>query len=480
MEANEQLPIVEAGHTYTSITQKIIQIPLTRLRQTPLGWAVGFLVAFAGVMVFLYAITVLFVNGVGVFGINIPVGWGFDIVNFVWWIGIGHAGTLISAILLLLRQQWRTSINRFAEAMTLFAVANAALFPIFHLGRPWLFYYLMPYPNVMGLWPQFRSPLVWDVFAITTYGLVSLLFWYMGLVPDLATLRDKAKNLVVRRIYGLMALGWRNSVRHWHNYQSVYFLMAALATPLVISVHSIVSLDFSYGVVPGWHTTIFPPYFVAGAVFSGFAMVLTLLIPLRSFYNLKGLITERHLDNMAKVMLAVGLIVAYGYLMEIFNAFYSGDIYDQFNTIDRFGGYYLVAYWGLILANVIVPQLLWFKKIRRNPITLFVVAMVINVGMWLERYVIIVQSLSKDFLPSSWHTYTPTIWDILIFGGTICFFLFLIFMFIRLLPAISGFEMRELVHHEGHAGEKGDEISKGKPQGSKGAGAVAEDGMAAD
>jgi Ni/Fe-hydrogenase subunit HybB-like protein len=480
MELNEQLPIVEAGHTYTSITQKIIGIPLTRLRRTPLGWAIGFLVAFLGVMVLLYAITTLFINGVGIFGINIPVGWGFDIVNFVWWIGIGHAGTLISAILLLLRQQWRTSINRFAEAMTLFAVANALLFPILHLGRPWLFYYLMPYPNVMGLWPQFRSPLVWDVFAITTYGLVSLLFWYMGLVPDLATLRDKAKNLLVRRIYGLMALGWRSSVRHWHSYQSVYFLMAALATPLVISVHSIVSVDFSYGIIPGWHSTVFPPYFVAGAVYSGFAMVLTLLIPLRSFFGLKGLITQRHLDNAAKVMLAVGLLVSYGYLRDIFNDFYSGVVFDQFNSLDRFGGYYLIAYWSLIFANGVIPHALWFKKIRRNPISLFVVAMFVNVGMWLERYIIIVQSLSKDFLPSSWHTYTPTIWDILIFVGTISFFLFLIFMFIRSLPSISAFEMRELVHHETHSGDKGHELPKEERPATKGGGAIAEDGIAAD
>jgi len=480
MEANEQLPIVEAGHTYTSVTQKIIQIPLARLRQTPLGWAIGVMVAFGGVMVFLYAVTTLFVNGVGIFGINIPVGWGFDIVNFVWWIGIGHAGTLISAILLLLRQQWRTSINRFAEAMTLFAVANALMFPILHLGRPWLFYYLMPYPNVEGLWPQFRSPLVWDVFAITTYGLVSLLFWYMGLVPDLATLRDKAKNLFVRRIYGLMALGWRNSVRHWHNYQSLYFLMAALATPLVISVHSIVSVDFTYGIVPGWHSTIFPPFFVAGAVFSGFAMVLTLLIPLRKFYRLQGLITDRHLENMAKVLLAVGLIVAYGYIMDIFTDFYSGNIFDIFNATDRFVGYYYISYWGLILVNVLIPQALWFKEVRRNPIWLFVVAMGVNVGMWLERYIIIVQSLSKDFLPSAWHTYTPTIWDILIFVGTISFFLFLIFMFMRVLPSVSAFEMRELVHHEAHAGGKGAGLAKAKPQGTQTPGAAAEDGMAAD
>ena len=455
METAHNNPLVEPGHTNTSITRKIIDIPLTRLRQTRRGWIIGFLIAFLGMMTFLYAVTILFIQGVGIWGINIPVGWGFAITNFVWWIGIGHAGTLISAILLLFRQKWRTSINRFAEAMTLFAVANAGLFPILHLGRPWLFYTLFPYPNIYGLWPQFRSPLIWDVFAISTYALVSLLFWYMGLVPDLSTLRDKAKNGVVRRIYGLMALGWRNSARHWHHYQSLYFLMAVLATPLVISVHSIVSVDFSYGIVPGWHSTIFPPYFVAGAVFSGFAMVLTLMIPLRSFLHLKGLITERHLDLMAKIMLAMGLIVAYGYMTEIFEAFYSGDGFIIFNDLDRAVGYYALLYWGLIFCNILVPQLLWSKKVRHAPLALFVISLLINVGMWLERFVIVVQSLSKDYLPSSWAVFNPTIWDILTFVGTIGVFLTLLFLFVRLLPAISIFEMRELVHHESAHVEKG-------------------------
>jgi molybdopterin-containing oxidoreductase family membrane subunit len=308
----------------------------------------------------------------------------------------------------------------------------------------------MPYPNSLHLWPQFRSPLVWDVFAITTYALVSFLFWYMGLVPDLATMRDRASNKWVKRIYAMMSLGWRSSVRHWHHYQSVYFLMAALATPLVLSVHSIVGMDFAYGVVPGWHSTIFPPYFVAGAVFSGFAMVLTLMIPLRSFFHLKDFITSRHLENMAKVMLAMGLIVAYGYLMEVFNAFYSGDNFDIFNTLDRFGGFYSPLYWGLILANVLIPQFLWIKSVRRNPIILWVISIVVNIGMWLERFIIIVQSLSKDFLPSSWHIYLPTIWDIMTFVGTLGVFLTLLFLFVRLLPAISIFEMRELVHKEDH------------------------------
>ncbi len=462
METTDQTPIIEPGNTYTSVTRKIAGIPLTRIKNTRMGWWIGFGISFLIMMVFLLSITVLFVQGVGIMGINIPVGWAFAIINFVWWIGIGHAGTLISAILLLLHQEWRTSINRFAEAMTLFAVANAGMFPILHLGRPWLFFYLLPYPNSMHLWPQFRSPLVWDVFAVSTYATVSLLFWYLGLVPDLATMRDKATNKWVSRIYGIMALGWRNSARHWNHYQSVYYLMAALATPLVISVHSIVGLDFAYGIVPGWHSTIFPPYFVAGAIFSGFAMVLTLMIPLRSFYGLKGLVTERHLENMAKVMLAMGLVVAYGYLMEVFTAFYSGDGFDIFNTLDRFAGFYAPAYWALIFANVIAPQFLWFRSIRRNPLILWVIALIVNLGMWLERFVIIVQSLSKDYLPSSWHIFLPTYWDILIFLGTLGVFLTLIFLFVRVLPAISIFEARELVHKVTHPGEIGTEHPAGR------------------
>lgn len=467
METSDKNSFLEPGHTFGSVTEKISEIPLTKIRNTRFGWVIGFFIAFLGMMLFLLAVTELFIRGVGIWGINVPVGWGFAILNFVWWIGIGHAGTFISAILLLLRQEWRTSINRFAEAMTLFAVANAGMYPILHLGRPWFFFYLFPYPNSMHLWPQFRSPLIWDVFAITTYGLVSLLFWYMGLVPDLSTMRDKATNKWARRIYGLMALGWRNSTRHWNHYKSVYFLMAALATPLVLSVHSIVGMDFAYGVVPGWHSTIFPPYFVAGAIFSGFAMVLTLMIPLRSFYHLQGFVTDHHLDIMAKVMLAMGLIVAYGYMTEIFSAFYSGDTFDIFNTVDRFTGFYSPLYWGLIASNVVIPQLLWFRNIRRNPIILFLIAIVVNVGMWLERFVIVVQSLSKDFLPSSWHTYLPTNWDIFTFVGTIGLFLTLLFLFVRLLPAISIFEVRELVHKEGKSAENHEKgQSDSAPEGS--------------
>ena len=468
MQTTDESSLIEPGHTLTSVTSKIIEIPLTRIHKTPVGWIGGFFIAFLGMIVFLYAVTNLFIRGIGIWGNNIPVGWAWGITNFVWWIGIGHAGTLISAILLLFRQQWRTSINRFAEAMTLFAVANALMFPILHLGRPWLFYTLIPYPNIFHLWPNFRSPLIWDVFAITTYFLVSFLFWYMGLVPDLSTLRDKAKNGLVRRIYGLMALGWRNSVRHWHHYQSVYFLMAVLATPLVISVHSIVSVDFAYGIVPGWHSTIFPPYFVAGAVFSGFAMVLTLMIPLRQFFRLKDLITQRHLDMMAKVMLAMGLVVGYGYIMEIFEGFYGADPYAIFNDIDRATGYYYLMFWALILINIVITQFLWIKKVRTNPLLLFIIAFLINVGMWLERFLIIGQSLSKDYLPSAWHIFTPTIWDVLTFVGTLGVFLSLIFLFVRLLPAISVFEIRELVHHEAHSGGKETGSAAGTGSGGSG------------
>ncbi len=454
MANSNEIPVLQPGHTYTTISEKISEIPLTHPRKTPRGWLVGFAISFLGMMLLLFAASYLFINGVGIWGINIPVGWAFAILNFVWWIGIGHAGTLISAILLLFRQDWRTSINRFAEAMTLFAVANAGLFPIMHLGRPWLFFFLMPYPNTQGLWPQFRSPLVWDLFAILTYATVSLLFWFMGLVPDLATMRDRASNIWVRRFYGALALGWRNSARHWHHYQSVYLLMAALATPLVISVHSIVSVDFAYGNVPGWHSTIFPPYFVAGAVFSGFAMVLSLMIPLRKFYHLEDFITQRHLENMAKVMLTVGLVVAYGYLMENFLGWYSGDVFLRFNTIDRWTGAYAPWYWLLMFCNVLVPQLLWFKKFRTNGILLFVISILVNVGMWLERFIIIVQSLSKDYLPSSWHLYTPTFWDIATLVGTLGLFLTLIFLFVRVLPSISIFELRELVHHQSGSGHE--------------------------
>jgi molybdopterin-containing oxidoreductase family membrane subunit len=443
MQPAQNPRVIEPGHTYASVTDKISSIVLSR--KQPKGWYFGFAIAFALLMLLTYAVTYLLVVGVGIWGINIPVGWGFAIVNFVWWIGIGHAGTLISAILLLLRQKWRTSINRFAEAMTLFAVACAGIFPLLHMGRPWLFYWMMPYPNTMFLWPQFRSPLVWDVFAVSTYATVSLLFWFVGLIPDLATLRDRAKNRASKVIYGFLAMGWRGSAVHWHRYETASLLLAGLATPLVVSVHTVVSFDFAVALTPGWHTTIFPPYFVAGAIYSGFAMVMTLAIPIRKYYGLEDFITMRHLENMAKVMLATGLIVAYGYMMETFGAFYSGNQYDKFTVLNRWFGPYAFFYWMLILCNIVLPQMMWFKKVRMNVLVLFVISLVVNIGMWLERFIIVVTSLHRDFLPSSWGMFYPTRWDWATFTGTIGLFLTLLFLFIRYLPVISIYEMRGLV-----------------------------------
>ena len=436
-------PVIAPGHTFGSVTDKISSIVLTR--KTPLGWWLGFLVAFAIMNGMMIAITYLLVKGTGIWGINIPVGWGFAIVNFVWWIGIGHAGTLISAILLLLKQTWRTSINRFAEAMTLFAVACAGIFPIIHTGRPWLAYWMIPYPNTMGVWPQFRSPLIWDVFAVSTYATVSLLFWFVGLIPDLATLRDRSQSRVGRVVYGMLAMGWRGSARHWHRYETAYLLLAGLATPLVVSVHTVVSFDFAIAIVPGWHTTIFPPYFVAGAIYSGFAMVLTLAIPIRAVYGLEDFITMRHLENMAKVMLVTGLIVAYGYTIEAFMAWYGGNKYEGFMMWNRMTGPYAPVYWLLIACNIVIPQALWFRRVRKNVPALFVIALIVNVGMWLERFIIVVTSLTRDFMPSAWGMYSPTIWDWATFVGTIGLFLTLLFLFLRFLPMISIAEMRAIL-----------------------------------
>ena len=436
-------PVIAPGHTLTSVTDKIAFITLGK--RWPRFWIVGFLASFSLVMMLGYALTALLVKGIGLWGVNIPVGWGFDIINFVWWIGIGHAGTLISAILLLLKQDWRTSINRFAEAMTLFAVTCAGIYPLMHTGRPWFAYWLLPLPNTMGMWPQFRSPLLWDVFAVSTYATVSLLFWFVGLIPDLATLRDRAEKMWAKRVYGFLAMGWRGSARHWHRYETAYLLLAGLATPLVLSVHTVVSFDFAVGIVPGWHATIFPPYFVAGAIFAGFAMVLTLGIPLRKLYGLEDFITMRHLDNMAKVMLATGLIVAYGYMMETWTAWYGGVQFERYLIYNRMRGPYSPFYWSLILFNVMIPQILWFKSMRQRIPVLFAVAMSVNIGMWLERFVIVVVSLHRDFLPSAWGMYYPTRFDIMTFVGSIGLFLWLMFLFLRVLPAISIFEMRSLV-----------------------------------
>ena len=448
-----QLPDRIVGHdeTISSVTDKISSVVLTD--GPPRGWWIGLGISLSLLGLLVVAVGALLWEGTGIWGVNVPVAWGFAIINFVWWIGIGHAGTLISAILLLFRQKWRTSINRFAEAMTLFAVAAAGLYPILHLGRPWLAYWLFPYPNTMAMWPNFRSPLIWDVFAVTTYATVSALFWFIGLIPDFATLRDRSESTAGRKIYGLLAMGWRGSAEHWHRYETAYLLLAALSTPLVVSVHTIVSFDFAISVIPGWHATIFPPYFVAGAVFSGFAMVATIAIPLRRAYGLESFITIRHLDNMAKVMLATGLVVAYGYMMEAFFAFYSANIFEETMMRLRFEGPYSNAYWALILCNVLIPQALWFTSVRRNTTALLVVSIVINIGMWLERYVIVVTSLSNDFLPSSWGLYSPTFWDFALYAGTFGLFGTLLLLFIRFLPMISIFEMKTIVP-EGNNGKE--------------------------
>jgi Ni/Fe-hydrogenase subunit HybB-like protein len=436
-------PVLAPGHTFGSVTDKISSIVLAP--QIHIGWIAGLALSFVVVLVLITAVAYLLIMGVGIWGIRSPTMWGFAIVNFVWWIGIGHAGTLISAILLLLKQEWRTSINRFAEAMTLFAVACAGLFPLLHMGRPWFFYWLTPYPNTMALWPQWRSPLVWDVFAVSTYATVSLLFWFVGLIPDLATLRDRSKHPFGRFVYGILAMGWRGSAIHWHRYRTAYLLLAGLATPLVVSVHTVVSLDFTAGIVPGWHSTIFPPYFVAGAIYSGFAMVLTLAIPLRKFYGLEDFITMKHLDNMAKVLLATGLIVAYGYLMEVFFSWYSANKYEQYMMYNRMHGPYAHTYWMLIFCNCFIPQFLWFRPVRTNIPILFIISIIVNVGMWLERYVIVITSLHRDFVPAAWGMYHGTVWDYATYYGTIGLFFFLMLLFIRFLPMISIAEMRELV-----------------------------------
>ena len=440
-------PIIGSKENLTTVTDTLAGIVLRRKIEIP--WIAGLAIAFSLVMVLLMAMTYLFLKGVGIWGINMPVAWGFAIVNFVWWIGIGHAGTLISAILLLLNQSWRNAINRYAEAMTLFAVACAGLFPIMHMGRPWLGYWLLPYPNTMWLWPQFRSPLDWDVFAVSTYALISLVFWYVGVIPDAASLRDQAKQRWQQIFYGSLAMGWRGSARHWQRYEKCCLLLAGLATPLVLSVHTVVSFDFAVAILPGWHTTIFPPYFVAGAVYSGFAMVLTLMIPFRKIYGIETLVTMRHINNMAKVMLTTGLIVGYGYMMEIFFSRYSADIYEGFMMKNRMTGPYWPYYWCLIFCNIVTPQFLWMKRVRTNLIILWIVSIVVNIGMWLERFVIVITSLHRDFLPSSWGMYAPTAWDWAIYVGTMGLFMTLIYLFMRLLPMVTIHELRLLVPESG-------------------------------
>lgn len=380
--------------------------------------------------------------GIGMWGNNNTVGWGFDITNFVFWIGIGHAGTLISAILYLFRQKWRTGIARFAEAMTIFAVMTAGIFPVLHTGRPWLAGYLFPYPNSNNVWVNFNSPLMWDVFAVSTYFLVSFLFWGLGLIPDIANLRSRTKSGIKKFFYTILSFGWRNSNRHWQHYEKAYLLLAGLSTPLVLSVHSIVSFDFAVSVLPGWHTTIFPPYFVAGAIFSGFGMVATVLIIVRKVFNLENLITMNHLDKMGKIILATGSMVGYAYIMEFFTSWYSGNGFEQFTFINRAFGAYAPAYWTMVTCNVFLPQLLWFKKIRNTIPVLFLLVICVNIGMWFERYVIIVTSLSRDFLPASWHMFIPTSYDVGILIGSFGFFFTFLFIFVKVLPSISLAELK--------------------------------------
>ncbi|MEW6629692.1 MAG: NrfD/PsrC family molybdoenzyme membrane anchor subunit [Pseudomonadota bacterium] len=447
-EATAQGPAVLRGrHDFPEISGRIGSIVLNG--RLPRHFWTAFFLCFLLVLLLLYSITYLIAVGVGAYGINMPVVWGTMISNFVWWIGIGHAGTLISAVLLLLRQPWRASINRFAEAMTLFAVAMAGLFPILHLGRPWFFYWLLPLPNVHMHWPQWRSPLVWDFAAIATYATVSLLFWYMGLLPDLAVLRDRASSRPGQLFYGILALGWRGSARHWSRYRVVYFLLAALATPLVVSVHSIVSLDFTFAITPGYHSTIFPPYFVAGALLSGFAMVLTIAIPLRWAFSVEDLITLRHMDNAAKLMIAAGMVVAYGYVSEAFFAWYSGEPSERAMMVQRAVGPYAPMFWTMLSLNCGVLQLLWFRRVRRHMPLLFAIAVAINVGMWIERYVIVVTGPSRDYLPSAWGEQSLTWLDFGILFGSIGTFFALVFLFIRILPAITIFEVEELAEEEG-------------------------------
>ncbi len=446
--------LVEGNPSFHEVTEAVC----TPIENPDPRWWIAFMISASVLGIFGFAVAYLIYEGVGLWGLNNPVDWGYAIVNFVFWVGIGHAGTLISAILFLFRQKWRTSINRAAEAMTIFAVICALQFPIFHTGRPWMAaYWLLPLPNQMDMWPNFRSPLLWDVFAVGTYFTVSLLFWYVGLIPDIATMRDRAKTRTRRIAYGIFALGWRGSNRHWQVYEKAYLILAALATPLVLSVHSIVSFDFAVSQLPGWHTTIFPPYFVAGAIFSGFAMVLTIMLPLRAWFKLEHIITMKHIENMAKIIMLTGTMVGYAYAMEFFIAWYSGNPYESYAFYNRAFGDYWWAYWTMISCNVISPQLFWIKAFRRNVVVIFIITIFVNIGMWFERFVITVTSLHHDFLPSSWDYYSPTEWDVALLVGSFGLFFTLFCLFVRYLPSIAISEVKGVMpqadphygdHHE--------------------------------
>ncbi|HET6334829.1 MAG TPA: NrfD/PsrC family molybdoenzyme membrane anchor subunit [Polyangiales bacterium] len=461
-------PIAEIGETPlvpAHVDAAFVSNEVCRVTEkpAPIGWWLVFGLALMFLGVLGVSVGWLFWNGIGSWGNNSPIAWAWDITNFVWWIGIGHAGTLISAVLFLFRQKWRTSVNRFSEAMTIFAVICALLYPTIHVGRVWVLYWALPLPNQMSMWPNFKSPLLWDVFAVSTYFTVSLLYWYLGLVPDFATLRDRAKNVLRKRLYGAFALGWRGSNRHWRNYERAYLILAGLSTPLVLSVHSVVSFDFATSVMPGWHTTIFPPYFVAGAVFSGFAMVMTLMIISRQVYGLKELMTMKHLEMMNKIMLVTGSLVGYAYSMEFFIAWYSGNEYEKYVFINRATGPYWWAYWTMITCNVISPQLFWFKRFRTSIPVMFAISIVINIGMWFERFVIIVTSLHRDYLPSSWGMFSPTLVDIGCFTGSLGLFFTLFSLFIRWLPMIAMFEVKgalpDAQPSHGHAHADGEHVA---------------------
>lgn len=446
-------PLVLGNKSYNDVTHDVCE---TLDQQASTAWWAAFIVSVLVMIMGAAAVAYQVATGVGVWGLNNTVGWAFDITNFVFWIGIGHAGTLISAILFLFRQKWRTSVNRSAEAMTLIAVMCAGIFPIIHTGRPWFAFWLIPYPNFRGpLWVNFRSPLVWDMFAISCYFTISLVFWYTGLIPDLATLRDRATSKVKKAIYNFFSLGWDGSNRIWHRYEKVYLLLAGLATPLVVSVHTIVSWDFATSVIPGWHTTILPPYFVAGAVFSGFAMVLTLMLIVRKVMRLEEYITSHHIENMCKVIIATGGIVGLAYATELFVAYYSGNEYERFAFINRALGPYWWAYWTMVSCNILAPQIFWFKKMRTNVVVVFIVSIIINVGMWFERFVIIMTSLTRDYLPASWAGFTPTIIDLATLIGSFGLFFTLFLLFARFLPMISIGEVKGVLHYGRNTQEKG-------------------------
>lgn len=460
----EEAPLVRGDLSFRDITELV---SYHTEKKTPPGWYAAFAVALGLLGVLGIAIAYLVWNGTGVWGLNSPVFWGWAIVNFVWWVGIGHAGTLISAVLFLFRQKWRTSINRAAEAMTLFAVACALVFPTFHVGRVWVIYWTLPIPNSMAMWPNFKSPLLWDVFAVSIYGTVSLLFWYVGLIPDLATIRDRAAKMgrmLRARIYGFFALGWTGANRNWRHYERSYLILAGLATPLVLSVHSVVSFDFAVSQVPGWHTTIFPPYFVAGAIFSGFAMVITLMVLARKVFGLENLITMDHLEKMNIVILVTGTIVGFAYITEFFMAWYSGVQYEQYAFLNRMFGPYWWAYWAMMFCNLVFPQFFWIKRLRRSIPFMFFTSIVVNIGMWFERFVITITSLHRDFLPASWDYYSPTIWDMLLYLGTFGLFSTLFLLFLRFIPMVAIAEVKGVMpqadphfyHHDAHHGDGGD------------------------